>query len=194
MHWAGTYGMGGLGAVSTPIDATFDFAGEDYAGTISTQMSIGPEGKPDSSTEVEIAVVGGQGYQRSAGSGSGGWEKTTDQPQTVDPLRGLKEADIEYVGLATVDSRELHHLRVKDVSTMVATIFGGLNGRLPGGAVSFDNENSGFDIYVDATAHPVSASLNLATGASPGEFGVISLTSKYEFSNWGAEIYIVPPP
>lgn len=194
MEWTGRYAMGDVGAATMPISGTFDFAGDDYAGTITTQVGIDPNGKEGGgSNGIEIAVVGGQGYQRAPITGSSGWQKTSDQPRTVDPLRGLTAGNVDYVAQETVDGRELHHLRVRELSALLGTLFEGLS-KLPTGLGSFDTASSSFDIWVDATAHPVSAKLTLATGANPTDFGVISMDSSYEFSNWGAEIYIVAPP
>jgi hypothetical protein len=194
MEWTGTYAMGDVNAATMPISGTFDFAGDDYAGTITTQVGADPKGQPEGgSTSIEVAVVDGQGYQRSPSSASRGWQKLGQQPPTLDPMRGLRPTDIEYAGLETIDGRDLHHLRVTDLSVLLGTLFGGLT-ILPTGEIAFDTTSSSFDIWVDASAQPVSAKLKLATGADRTEFGVMSMDSSYEFSNWGAEIYIVAPP
>jgi hypothetical protein len=194
MEWTGTYAMGDVDAATMPISGTFDFAGDDYAGTITTEVGIEPGAKPGAgSNSIEIAVVGGQGYQRPTITGASGWQKTSDQPRTVDPLRGLTAVNIDYVGRETLNGRDLHHLRVRELSALLGTLFAGLS-KLPTGLGSFDTASSSFDIWVDADAVPVSANLKLATGNNPTDFGVISMDSSYEFSNWGAEIYIVAPP
>jgi hypothetical protein len=187
IEWAGTFAMEGLGPGTTPFTATIDFAGDDFAGTMSTQPN--PDGKPGPFVDFEIAFVGGQAYQRTS---FGVWEKVENQFGTLDPLRGLSADDLAYAG--HVAESDLHQLNVPDPSPLFGTLFNGLSSGLPGGPVNFDEASSTFDIFVDAQARPVRATLNLATGPNPTDFGTISLTSTYEFSNWGSEIYIVPPP
>jgi hypothetical protein len=189
MQWDGTYSVGALGALTTPFSATLDFAGADYAGTLSAAMNA-PDFKQGGTQQTEIALVGGQAYQRT--SYSNGWQPVANLPSSFDPFQGLAATDIAYVAQETKDGARVHHLRVTDVSTMATSIFGGLSGTGVG-PVSFDGGHSAFDIWVDAAAHPVSATLNLSTDAEPSDFGAISVTSTYTFTNWGADIYIVPP-
>jgi hypothetical protein len=191
MEWTGSFAMEGLGAGTTPFTATVDFAGDDYAGTMSTQPSADGKRERESFIDLEIAFVGGQAYQRSSFS-DGGWEKVENQFGTLDPMRGLSVDDLTYGG--HIAEGDLHQLHIPDPSGLFGTLFNGLSSGLPGGPVSFDAASSTFDVVVDAQARPVRATLNLATGPNPTEFGTISLTSTYEFSNWGAEIYIMAPP
>lgn len=189
MEWTGSFAMEGLGRGTTPFTAIVDYAGDDFAGTISTQPNPGE--KPEPVIDLEVAFVGGQAYQRTSFSG-GRWEKVENQFGTFDPMRGLSVDDLNYAG--HVAEGDLHQLHVPDPSGLFGTLFNGLSNGLPGGPVSFEAASSTFDIYVDAQARPVRATLNLATGPNPTDFGTISLASTYEFSNWGADIYIVPPP
>ena len=191
MEWTGTSGMAGRGAATTPFSASFDLAGDDFAGRITTQMNFDVEEQGGQSSTTEMALVGGQAYSRTPFSG--GWQRLQngDMPIGVDPLRKLELDDIQYVGSETRDGTDVHHVRVLNVANVAAGLFGGLINGL--GTVSFDPASSSFDVYVDADAKPVSARLQLTTDADPDEFGTINLTSSYAFTNWGAEIYIVAP-
>lgn len=193
MEWSGTFGSGEAGA-TTPFTASFDFAGADFAGLISISAGFGPEGRPGQTIDVEWALVAGQTYQRTQFSADGRWEKVDTPLGTLDPLRELSTGDVEYVGVEAAEGRQLHHLRVADLSSLTTSMFNGLGGTFGGGIVAFDPDRSTFDFRVDDTAHPVSATLNLTTTRGQADFGAVSLSSDYTFSDWGAEIYIVPPP
>lgn len=193
MEWTGTAAMAGRGAATTPFNGSFDFAGEDFAGSITTQMSGEVNEQPGTETNsTELAFVGGQAFTRTPYSG--GWQQSEagGLPMGLDPLRNLELDDIEYVGTETRDEIDVHHLRVTDIESVASGLFSGLFA-VQGGAAAFDASASSFDVYVDATAKPVSASLQLTTDADTDEFGTINLTSSYTFSNWGVEIYIVAP-
>src|ERR1051326_4657982 len=86
MDWTGTFSRGAIGAPAMPFSATIDFAGSDYAGTFSGSAG-GPEMKPGVDSRTEIALVGGQGYQRS--QYSNGWQRMTPAPPSLDPFLGL---------------------------------------------------------------------------------------------------------
>jgi hypothetical protein len=190
MDWNGTYGMGGVGAETMPFSATIDFAGADYAGTF-TASTNAPDLKPEVGTgQTEIALVGGQGYQRS--EYSNGWQRMTPAPPSLDPFQGLTAADVAYVAQETRDGARVHHLRLTNMSGLASTIFSGLAGGSVG-PVRFNADNSTFDVYVDAAGHPVAATLNLGTDAIASDFGAISVTSTYAFTNWGGQFYIVAP-
>jgi hypothetical protein len=195
MEWSGTYAMGGRGAMTTPFTATLDFAGNNFAGTVSSSSGA-PDFKPGTETTTQIAYVDGQAYQftpyssgwQAYGSGNG-----NGMPTNLDPMRGLTVQGVEYVGAEERGGASVHRLRVTDLTGIANGLFSSLVGS-DQGPTQFAGEDSSFDVYVDATAHPLSATLNLSTGAEPSDFGTISMTAEYVFSNWGIEMYIVAPP
>ena len=181
MVWSGTYAMGGRKEGTSQFSGSFDFAGDDYAGLMRTR-----------GTDTEIAVVDGQAYQSSDARPV--WEKVSTPTRTLDPLHGLRIGDVEYVGREAVDGADRNHLRVTDLSNVINLMMESHGGGVPFELVAFDKDHSSLDVYVDDDARPVSAALNLSNDANPDDFGTLSLRSTYEFSNWGAEIDIVPPP
>jgi hypothetical protein len=190
MEWTGTYSMGALGALTTPFSASIDFSASDYAGSVSAAPNA-PDEKPGANNQSEIAFVGGQGYQRTPYSS--GWQRIGGAAPSLDPFQGLDLGEVQYVGQEVRNGATVQHVHITDVSGVASTIFNGLSGSSLG-PVHFDATNSMFDVYVDDAARPVGATLNLGTDANPSEFGAIRVTSTYQFSNWGAEFYIVAPP
>jgi hypothetical protein len=192
MEWTGSYSMGGLGATASQFTATFDFSGDNFAGTMSASNGA-PDGKPGDMT-TQIALVDGQAYQLQPYSS--GWQVATNSgmPTNLDPLRGLAIEAVEYVGQESREGATVHHLRVTDLSNFASGLFSGITGGMDSGPTRFTTDNSSFDIYVDSAARPLDATLSLSTTAQPTDFGAISMTSTYAFSNWNAEIYIVAPP
>ena len=191
MEWDGTYSTAELEGRSLPFNAVLDFAGADYAGTISVPREAVKGGIDVPAPYTEIALVDGQAYQRT--SYQGFWQQVDARPRSFDPFGGLTPADIVYVGQEKRDGADVHHLRLADASALAATLFGGPGGGMPA-PVRFSAAESTFDFYVDATGTPLSAELVLASPSAPNDFRGPSVSSTYEFSNWGADIDIISPP
>jgi len=191
MAWTGTYVTGELEGRTFPFDAAIDFAGNNYAGTIAVpgERKRGDIVAP--APHTEIAFVDGQAYQRT--SYQGVWQVARVHPRTFDPFYGLTLDQIEYVGREQRDGADVHHLRLIDASPLATRLWGETDGAMPG-VVRFAPETSTFDFYVDAQGRPVSAALELASAQNANDFSGPSVSSTYQFSNWGAEIYIIAPP
>jgi hypothetical protein len=191
MEWTGTYKSGQLEALTLPFNAVLDFAGNNYAGTIAVPGNRDKGGVLVPAPYTEIAFVDGQAYQRT--SYQGVWQHARTQPRSFDPFHGLSLGQIAYVGLEQRDDGDMHHLRLIDASPLAALLFDGPGGAMPG-PVRFAADSSTFDFLVDANGRPVSAALELASAQDPNDFSGPSVSATYKFSNWGAEIYIIPPP
>ncbi len=186
MEWSGSTSLGG--GAGQAFDASFDLAGENYAGSVTTPGES--FGKPGADTTIEIALVNGQGYER--GTGETAWQRLPTMPLTVDPLRGLGSGDVEYVGQEEHDGQPAHHLRLTNFSPLISGISASLFlGSTDGMGDTFDQTGSTFDVWTDAAGLPTEASIDV----KPGEvvFSGFSLSATYRFSNWNAEIEIIPP-
>ena len=169
-----------------------DFAGANYAGTIAVpgERKRGDAVVP--APHTEIAFVDGQPYQRTSYQGT--WQRARVHPRTFDPFYGLTLDQIEYVGREQRDGADVHHLRLIDAGPLAARLCGVIRTAPCRGVVRFVADTSKFDFYVDADGRPVSATLELATVQDPNDFSGPSVSSTYRFSNFGTEIYIIPPP
>jgi hypothetical protein len=186
LEWSGSTSMGG--GAGQAFTASFDLAGENYAGSITTPGES--FGKPGADTTIEIALVNGQGYER--GAGETAWQRLPTPPSTVDPLRGLGSGDVEYVGQEDHSGQPAHHLRITNYSPLISGISATLLlGASDGMGDTFDQLGSTFDVWTDAAGLPTEASIDV----KPGDvvFSGFSLSATYRFSNWNAEIEIIPP-
>lgn len=191
MEWTGTYMSGELDGRTLPFDAVIDFAGPNYAGTIAVPGERKRGDLVVPAPHTEIAFVNGQAYQRT--SYQGVWQRVSRPGRTLDPFLGLRLDQIEYVGQEQRDGAEVHHLRLVDAAALAADLFDGPGGAMPM-PVRFTPAESKFDFYVDANGRPVSATLELASAQDPNDFSGPAVSSTYNFSNFGTEIYIIPPP
>ena len=186
MEWSGSTSLGG--GAGRAFEASFDLAGDNYAGSITTPGEN--FGKPGADTTIEIALVNGQGYER--GAGETAWQVLPTMPSTVDPLRGLGSDDVVYLGLQEHDGQSAHHLRVTNFSPLISGISAALFlGSTDGMGDTFDQIGSTFDVWTDAAVLPTQASIDVKPGGVV--FSGFSLSAIYRFSNWNAEIQIVPP-
>lgn len=186
LEMSGSTSVAGGGA--QPFTATFDLAGDDYAGSLTS--GAGNFGKPGGDVTIELARVSGQGYER--GSGETMWQQLPTTPSAIDPLRDLAASDVEYVGQETRDGQNAHHLRIHNFEALAGGLVAGtFLGGTDGFGETFDQASSTFDVWTDATGQPTEAALDVKPGAVV--FDGFAMTATYRFSNWNAEIYIVPP-
>ena len=186
VEWHGTATF--AGGAAQAFDASFDLAGADYAGSISNPDDS--MGKPGVTMAIELAAVNGQGYER--GPGETIWQRLPTLPRTVDPLFGLAAADISYVGQEVRNGQDVHHLRVRNFEPLVSGLSAALFMGTPEGmGETFDEQGSAFDVWTDTAGRPTEAAVEV----KPGEvvFAGFSMSATYLFTNWNAEIYIVPP-
>jgi hypothetical protein len=169
------------------FSAKFDLAGPDYAGSITSAAAN--FGKPIPDTTIELASVNGLAYER--GQGESTWQQLPNAPTAIDPLRGLAPADIEYVGTEVRDGQDTHHLRIHNFSAVADAINPGLFFGSDTMGEAIDESSSTFDVWTDTAGQPIEAAVDVKPGAVV--FGGAELTANYRFSNWNAEIYIVPP-
>jgi hypothetical protein len=191
MEWSGTYTADELNGGTYPFTAVLDFAGPDYAGTVEVPSASEKDGGSAPAAHTEVAFVDGVQYERT--SYQGVWRRT-DKPQPFfDPFGGLTAAQVEYAGAEERNGAKVHHLRLLDADALAQRLFGSMQVGLQAPA-GFDTYQSEFDFYVDDFAHPVSAALDVAIESAPNDFTGPSVKSTYTFSNWNADIYIIPPP
>jgi hypothetical protein len=186
MEWSGSMSFANDSAQA--FEASFDLAGNDYAGSVTTPGES--FGKPGADTTIEFALVNGQGYER--GAGETAWQMLPTNPSTVDPLHGLGASDVEYVGQEIHGGDETHHLRIRNFGPLVSGLLAGMFlGSNEGMGETFDVLGSEYDVWTDTAGLPLEASVEI----KPGEvvFAGFSLSATYRFSNWNADIYIVPP-
>jgi hypothetical protein len=195
MEWSGTYTAGEVDGRTFPFSAVLDFAGADYAGTITVPGERETDGVLVPRPHTEIAFVDGHAYQRTSYQGvwQSGWSSARVPPRFFDPFHGLTVHELEYVGRDERNGAQLHHLRLFNAGPLAATLFGGTAGGMPYD-VRFTADESEFDIYVDDKAQPVAATLNFASASDASDFRGPSVTSTYVFSKFGEYIDIIPPP
>lgn len=204
MEWQGTAEMGqgtrpDEPGTLTSINATFDFSGDDYAGTIVINWTGG--GTSGTGGTTDYARVGGAVFQKFEG---GGWERAdgvNGVPAQFDPMFGLGAADVSYVGPDTVDARSVHQLRVLDPAAAMSRSFFAArdDGQTPVPA----GQDSDFAIFVDGQGIPISAQLRLAvsmgaSGDDPGNPNVppmnYDIAFEFRFTEWGSPLTISAPP
>jgi hypothetical protein len=195
MEWSGTYTAGEVDGRTFPFSAVLDFAGTDYAGTITAPGERETGGVLAPRPHTEIAFVDGRAYQRTSYQGvwQSDWSSARVPPRFFDPFHGLTVDQLEYVGREERGGAQVHHLRLINAAPLAATLFGGTGGGMPYD-VRFTADESEFDIYVDDRAQPVSAVLEFAAISGASDFRGPSVTSTYVFSKFGEYIDIIPPP
>jgi hypothetical protein len=200
MEWQGTMAIAqsevpeinpSMGSQS--IDATFDFNGADFAGTMVT-------GLPGSSSSTSYARISGVAFINYAESG---WQRAesfggANVVPEMDPFDGLTAADVAYEAPDNLDGRQVHRLRVLDPLSA-------LNGGLFAQAGEIDpavieNGLSDFFIYVDASGIPVGAHVALDMSMNyigpemrDGAKVSYQIRFDYTFSLWGEPVTISPP-
>jgi hypothetical protein len=191
MEWTGTYTSAELDGRTFPFGVVLDFAGADYAGTITVPGERETGGVVGPRPHTEVAFVDGQAYQRTSYQGL--WTKARVPPRFFDPFRGLTVDQLVYVGREERDGAQVHHMHVINAAPLAATLFGGTAGGMPYD-VRFTADEAKLDIFVDDHGQPVSAALNFASVPGANDFRGPSVTSIYVFSRFGEYIDIIPPP
>jgi hypothetical protein len=83
-------------------------------------------------------------------------------------------------------------LRIHNFEALAGGLVAGtFLGATEGFGETFDQTSSTFDVWTDAYGQPIEAALDVRPGAVV--FNGFAMTATYLFSNWNAEIYIVPP-
>jgi hypothetical protein len=201
MEWTGAIHTNqpqpGRGVTASDISfvATFEFAGPDYEGVMTTSMN----GMGMGSSTTSYAQVGGANFTRFEGGDWQGIPSGAGPTLAFDPLAGLSAAGVAYEAPDTISGTQVHRIRVADpLGALQRTLFqqGAFTevGLVDGGA-------SDYLVYVDAQGIPVAARLVVdvtmqvmidpAGDGSNVEYG---MTSDYVFSDWGAPITIIAPP
>jgi hypothetical protein len=210
MDWQGTIGMegGGMPAgipqMNSSINGSFDFAGADFVGTMTTAMRRLPgDFDPGGfSTTMGMARVNGVAFMQQPG---GRWERADagmgDVP-SLDPLVGLSAADIEYGAPETIDDQPLHRVRIIDPGAVLAR---SLSGGAPGPAMKPVGDDAEFVLYIDGQGKPVGGQARLTTemdfggmdGGFDGGLGLPAMRQRmgftYQFSLWGEPIAVRAP-
>jgi hypothetical protein len=178
----GSLRLGGMmgGGEGMSFEAAIDCSGDDCSG--SAQMAgdwLGPN------MRMDVVVVGGQAFVRLSGSA---WERSFEPARSLDPLRGLRPGDVEYAGVEESEIGPLHQLTVRNTRALLANGLGVTIGGFFGPA--WDGSEPMVELFVDRSGRPVVLTMSVDTGEMG--FGGQVLTH-YEYSQWGAEIEILPP-
>ncbi len=153
---------------------TMDLAGRDLRSVFIVKQS----GK---TTRSDLIIVGKTAYARTGGSG---WKKAPRngfEKDITDIIKGIRliddPADLRYVGLETVDKRELHHLTAAKAIPYLAA--NGATGKY-----------DAFDIWIDEAGTPV-----LVKATYSARLGTLTVkgTTRYQFSHFGGPLKIAPP-
>ncbi len=164
----------GSQTVKGTVAMTLDLSGRD----LKSAIVIKSAGK---TTGVDLIVVGKTAYARAGGSGwkkapRNGFEK--DISDTIEGLRLIDDpADLRYVGLETIEKRELHHLSEARAIPYLAS---------NGATGQYDT----FDIWVTSDGTPV---LVKATYSAKQGSITVKGTTQFRFSKFGGPIKIVAP-
>jgi hypothetical protein len=200
MDWQGTMSIAqsdapevDQGMSSQSVDATFDFNGPDFAGTMRTGMT-------SSTTNVSYARISGVTFINYSDSG---WQRAdafggADVVPEMDPFHAMTAGDLAYEAPDTLDGRPVHRLRVLDpLAALNGALFGQVRGVEP---TLSDNGVAEFLIYVDANAIPVGAHIALdlsmnwiAPDVDDGANIEYEIRFDYTFSLWGEPVTISPP-
>jgi hypothetical protein len=200
MEWQGTMALGQSGdpaidpmVTDQSMNATFDFNGSDFAGTMVT-------GFAGSNTSTSYARISGVAF---INYGESGWQRADsfggqNVVPDMDLFHGLTAADVVYEAVDSLDGRQVHRLRVLDPLTAFS---GGQFAT--GGEIDRSLTEAGpseFLIYVDANAIPVGAhvaldmSMNwIAPEVNEGMKFSYEIRFDYTFSLWGEPVTISPP-
>jgi hypothetical protein len=176
------------------INATFDFNGPDFAGTMVT-------GLPGSNSSTSYARISGVAF---INYGESGWQRAesfggANVVPEMDPFHGLTAADVAYEAPDSLEGRQVHRLRVPDPLNVLN---GGLFGQL-GGEINpelIENGVADFLVYVDGNGIPVGAQVALdmsmnwiAPDVKDGTTITYEIRFDYTFSLWGEPVTISPP-
>jgi hypothetical protein len=176
---------------ATGFLGSFNFSGDDYAGTV--RMVPGEQfgGPGFAAMQTDVIVVAGEGFTRS--SGMGGWRRADAgdvAAMNMDPLRGLSATSVEYLGVESSDGVQVHRIKVADGGSAFSRAFSEPPGMFPGEEAPAGTTS--IEVYVDDRGKPLAASLLAETNFGGLGFR-LQLSLQYEFSEWGGDFEIVAP-
>ena len=160
--------------VKGSVAMTLDISGRD----LKSAMVVKTGGKTNG---MDLVVVGKSAYARTGGSK---WKKAPRnglEKDISDMIEGLRliddPADLKYVGLETVEKRQLHHLSEARAIPYVAS---------NGATGQYDT----FDLWITEDGTPV-----LVKATYSAKLGSTSVkgTTQFQFSKFGGPIKIVAP-
>jgi hypothetical protein len=203
----GTYSSGGPGkpgsSMTMAMTATFDFHGDDYAGTIATQVGAAAGVPTGFNSSVSYVGIGDLSWIRHEGDQ---WQRIPADagaaPTSFDVLPGLSPSDVAYDSAETKDGVPLHRIRLNDPGA----VFRRALETGPGMSLTVA-DGSEYFLYVDGAGVPVVAQSRLVASMTFGDGlppvngpalpvmpqSSFELSFDHAYSGWGSDITILQP-
>jgi hypothetical protein len=158
---------------------TLDIAGNgDIAGKVAAKAG-------DETETAEVVIVGGRQFVRASGRA---WTEVAGEPTTSNPLGAVPLDKVAWVGMDTIKSKPLHHLRIEDPAVVGASNVGDQ------GITDLEIKSGVMDFWVNANGTPVLARFRIAgSGVARGLRADFSIVGRYDFSDIGKPVTIQAP-
>ena len=168
-----------VGGLTLQAAITSDISNGNEKGTIDLRG-------PGVSVRLSVVLVDGNVYLQLARRP---WQSVAGGAAFSNPLGGLRVDGLQPIDVVNVAGVRTHHLRAENLE--------GLNGQTLSGNTLTDLkvESSSLDVYITSDGVPLTAIVEFAgTGTFGLEQGEVKAKIRYDFTKFGQEIAIVPPP